>query len=116
MNTTLKIKNFKKGEKKSTIYKKVPSFFDIFKDFNKKTVNKEDAKNEDAPIKEVSELQREYDDSIFLKDDFVAYAFEYYLGIKENGSDEDEDFQEKTKDSYKIINEIEIDKPMNNKV
>ena len=86
---------------------KVPSFFEIFQDFNKDSVDIIDEETEDAPIKEVTELQREYDDMIFLKDDFIPYAFEYYLGIKDNESDDD------NLDCHNIIQEIEIEKPIN---
>ena len=110
LNPSLQIKTLKKSKKQNiqeSKFMKVPSFFEIFQDFNKDSVDIIDEETEDAPIKEVTELQREYDDMIFLKDDFIPYAFEYYLGIKDNESDDD------NLDCHNIIQEIEIEKPIN---
>lgn len=104
----------KKDDKKR--YIKVMSFFNIFQDFDKDSTDPEDEDNEDAPIKEVSELDREYDDAIFLKDEFIPNAFEFYLGIRERDDEEDYDEIQDKDGKYKVLQELEIIKPKNNKV
>ena len=103
-----------KDEKKK--YKKVLSFFNTFQDFNKDSVDPEDEDNEDAPVKEVSELQREYDDTVFLRDEFIPSAFEFYLGIRDKDDLDEYEESEEKEGQYKVLQEIDITKPKNNKV
>ena len=73
----------------------VPSFFNFFKDYDVANIDKknkdEDADEEEEEENELEIIEEEYDIGLFIKEELIPYAIEYYLGIiKEDEFDEDE--------------------------
>lgn len=95
------IKNKKKGTKKTvTKLEEVPSFFGFFKNYDLANANKKDADKDEDDVEEEEEdeaeiIEEEYDIGLFVKEELIPYAIEYYLGIiKEDVDDEGEDFED----------------------
>jgi len=94
-----KIKSKKKGEVKTvTKVEEIASFFNTFKSYeydeNKEKEKKKEEADEDEEEEEEDEQQiidDEYDLGLFIKDDFIPFAMEYYLDINPEG---DEDFED----------------------
>lgn len=84
----------------------VPSFFSFFKDYDvSKAAKKEnkDAEEEEEDEDEMEIIEEEYDLGLFIKEELIPYAIEYYLGIikdeypgeeDEFGDDEEEESEE----------------------
>lgn len=111
----LKSKNILTLEKNEvkfvTKIEKVVSFFTFFKNYEydeaKAKNEKKGGKDEDDDEEEEEEddqqiIDDEYDLGLFVKDDFIPYALEYYLDINPEGEDEDFEGEE---------NESEEDEP-----
>jgi nucleosome assembly protein 1-like 1 len=96
-----KIKNKKKNETKTvTKYEEVESFFNFFKEYDIANVDKkkEDDADEDEEdeVPEDEIIEEEYDLGLFIKEELIPYAIEYYLGVikdEDDGCDE-EDFED----------------------
>jgi len=87
----------KKGEVKTvTKVEEVQSFFGFFKSYDdtKKDKKKDEEKEEDDDEEEEDEdqiIDDEYDLGLFIKDDFIPFALEYYLDINPEGEEDFED-------------------------
>jgi nucleosome assembly protein 1-like 1 len=102
---TKKIKNKKKGDTKTvTKYEEVESFFLFFKDYdiNNKKEEEDDQDEEEEGMNEDEIIEEEYDLGLFVKEELIPYAIEYYLGVAgeddfegaedgENGEDDEDD-------------------------
>ena len=70
----------------------VPSFFNFFKDYD---ASKAAEANKDAEEEEEEDLldiiEEEYDLGLFIKEELIPYAIEYYLGIIKEEHDHDHD-------------------------
>lgn len=98
-----KIKNKKKEVKTVTKVEEVPSFFNFFNDCDATLAKKEEKKEEDDEDEEEEDelevIEEEYDLGLFVKEELIPYAIEYYLGIIKDeyggddmyGEDEDDD-------------------------
>jgi len=93
-----KIKSKKKGGETKTVTKveEVPSFFSFFKDYDINNLNKPDEDDEEEEEDEGEIIEEEYDLGLFIKEELIPYAIEYYLGIiKDEGDDfEGEEFED----------------------
>jgi nucleosome assembly protein 1-like 1 len=86
---TKKIKNKKKGDTKTvTKYEEVDSFFHFFKDYdiNNKKEQDDDEDEEGEDMNEEEIIEEEHDLGLFIKEELIPYAIEYYLGVA--GGDE----------------------------
>jgi len=96
-----KKKKLKKKNEVKTVTKveEVTSFFNFFKNYEydetkEKSAKKDQDKDDDEEEEEEDDQQiidDEYDLGLFVKDDFIPYALEYYLDINPEG---DEDFED----------------------
>ena len=83
-----------------TKVEEVPSFFNFFKEYDVAKINKDKKEEDDEEEEEEDELdiiEEEYDLGLFIKEELIPYAIEYYLGIiKDEGEDEGdfEDFED----------------------
>jgi len=106
LNPTIekKKKKLKKKNEVKTVTKveEVASFFNFFKNYEydenkekkeKKAEDKDDEEEEEEDDQQI--IDDEYDLGLFVKDDFIPYALEYYLDINpENDEDyEDEEIE-----------------------
>lgn len=92
-----KIKNKKKEVKIVTKVEEVPSFFNFFKDYDVSKINKEKKEEDDEEEEEEDELdiiEEEYDLGLFIKEELIPYAIEYYLGIVKDEGEDGEDFED----------------------
>jgi len=106
-----KKKKMKKKNEIKTITKveEVASFFNFFKSYEiKGNKTKEEKKptleeEEEEEENEIDIIEDEYDLGLFVKDDFIPFAIEYYLGINpEEGDDyEDEEIESEEEDNAK---------------
>jgi nucleosome assembly protein 1-like 1 len=63
----------------------------------KKEDDAEEDEEDEMPEEEI--IEEEYDLGLFIKEELIPYAIEYYLGIvKEEGDEFDEDFEEDEED------------------
>jgi len=79
---TSKIK--KTGAKKTvTKVEEVPSFFKFFEDYDVAKIKPKEDKDEDEEDEEndEGEIDEEYELGLFIKEELVPYAIEYYLGV-----------------------------------
>jgi nucleosome assembly protein 1-like 1 len=113
LNPTIekKKKKLKKKNEIKTITKieEIASFFNFFMNYeydenkikntkkNEEDMDEDDEEEEEEDMLEV--MEDEYDLGLFLKDDFIPFALEYYLGInpeeaEDDGEDEELDDEE----------------------
>jgi len=88
-----KKKKIKKKKEVKTVVKleEVPSFFSFFKDYDVSTTkkDKEEEDDEEEEEDEMDIIEEEYDLGLFIKEELIPYAIEYYLGIvKDYAGDE----------------------------
>lgn len=90
-----KIKNKKKEVKTVTKVEEVPSFFNFFKDYDATASKDKDKKDEEDEEEEdeLEMIEEEYDLGLFIKEELIPYAIEYYLGVIKDDYD-GEDFGE----------------------
>jgi len=99
------IKNKKTGAKKTvTKVEEVPSFFKFFEDYDVAKEKPKEEKEEDEEDEEndEGEIDDEYELGLFIKEELVPYAIEYYLGVVkeddyddcEEGCEDDEEDEE----------------------
>jgi nucleosome assembly protein 1-like 1 len=100
-----KIKNKKsKDTKIVTKYEEVESFFNFFKDYDianvdkKAKKDKEDDYDEEDEVPEDEIIEEEYDLGLFIKEELIPYAIEYYLGVVKDDNECDEDYDEDDED------------------
>jgi len=85
----------KKGDVKTvTKVEEVTSFFGFFKSYEaakdkKKAEEKDDEDEEEEDDEQI--IDDEYDLGLFVKDDFIPFALEYYLDINPEGEEDFED-------------------------
>jgi len=97
------IKNKKSGTKKTvTKTVTVPSFFSFFKSYDMDNIKKkedvEENEDEEDEMGEDEIIEEEYELGLFIKEELIPYAIEYYLGVINDGDDysdgEGEDFED----------------------
>jgi len=106
-----KKKKIKKKNEIKTITKveEIASFFSFFKSYEfdetkeKAKAHKEGEDEEDEEEDMLEIIEDEYDLGLFVKDDFIPLALEYYLGInpEEPADDENEEEEEESDDDGK---------------
>jgi len=115
LNPTIekKKKKLKKKNEVKTITKveEVTSFFNFFKNYEldenkEKDAKKEDEKDEDEDDEEDEEddqqiIDDEYDLGLFVKDDFIPFALEYYLDINPENEEDFEDEEIESEEDVK---------------
>jgi hypothetical protein len=95
-----------------TKVEEVSSFFNFFKNYEydelkakaeKKETAKEDDDEEDEEEDDQQVIDDEYDLGLFVRDDFIPYALEYYLDINPEGEEdfEDEEIESAEEDDHK---------------
>jgi nucleosome assembly protein 1-like 1 len=76
----------------------VPSFFNFFKDYDAANVDKNKPEDQDDEEEEEENeleiLEEEYDVGLFIKEELIPYAIEYYLGIIKEEDFDDEEFED----------------------
>ena len=83
---TKKIKNKKKGDTKTvTKYEETESFFNFFKDYDindkSKKEDEDDDEDEEGEMKIEEIIEEEHDLGLFIKEELIPYAVEYYLDV-----------------------------------
>lgn len=74
---------------------KVESFFNFFKNYDADKIGQKDGedKDDDDDVEEDENefIDDEHDMGLFIKEELIPYAIEYYLGVIK---DEDDDFED----------------------
>ncbi len=87
----------KKEVKIVTKVEEVPSFFNFFKSYDISNVDKDKKEDDDEEEEEEDEMdiiEEEYDLGLFIKEELIPYAIEYYLGIIKDEGEDMEDMED----------------------